>query len=118
MTWTLTKEQIEGVEKLFDFYVKNISRITPFGLRHSLQGIEWDDEEIDYNKIWNEEEWNTFLLDSLRVLIDTLKKIREERNYIYNKRVKNRLNMLRKLRENWNMSIDEYEKIYGINPRG
>ena len=111
------KEQVEGIEKLFDFYIRNEkNEPTSFQLHHSIQGIDWKDGELDYSGIWSRDGWILFYEESIEVLMDTYWKVKNNsKNHIqYDRKVKNRLNMLRVLRENWKMSLDEYEKRYGI----
>ena len=114
MNWVFTKGQVEGIEKLFDFFIRNesLDDPTPFQLHHSIQGIYWKDGELNNSGVWDKNGWLCFYSESLEVLMDTYWEMKNKKNYQYDRKVKNRLNMLIELRKNWNMSLDEYKVIY------
>ena len=115
MNWVYTETNKEGIEKLFDFFIRNEkNEPTPFQLHHSIQGIDWKDGELNNSGVWDKNGWLLFYNESLEVLMDSYWGIQNKKNYLYDWNVKNRLNMLIKLRKNWNMSLDEYKEIYEI----
>ena len=109
----IKEEQVEGIEKLFDFYIRNEKDDpTSFQLYHSIQCVDWKDGELDYSGVWSRDGWILFYNESLEILMDTYWESKNKKYYQYDRKVKNRLNMLIELRKNWNMSLDEYKVIY------
>jgi len=113
MNWVFTKRNKKGIEKLFDFFIRNEKDDpTSYQIHHSIKGIDWKDGELDYSGVWSRDGWILFYNESLEILMDTYWESKNKKYYQYDRKVKNRLNMLIELRKNWNMSLDEYKEIY------
>ena len=113
MKWIINDTQRNGVEKLYDFYVrKKKDNPQPFQIHHSAQNIDWKNNELSYSGLWNKNGWKRLFNDCIEVLLTTHSTLRKTMHYEYNLEIKNKLNILIELKKNWDMDVEMYNDIY------